>query len=212
LLDDLLPGLLWQPGLLGSSAGSAGENFGFPVSDLWLEIGFGGGEHLAAQAAAYPNVGLLGCEPYINGVASLLTHVDDHGLRNVRIFPDDARDLLASLPPAVLGRAFILFPDPWPKARHNRRRIVNPQVLDLLATAMKDGAELRLATDHSDYGRWMLALLSRHPDFEWLAAGPGDWQRRSGDWPPTRYEAKALGGGERCLYLRYHRRPRQKNP
>jgi tRNA (guanine-N7-)-methyltransferase len=116
--------------------------------------------------------------------------------------------MLNTLPEAVLDRVFILFPDPWPKARHHRRRIVSPETLDLLAAAMKDGAELRLATDHTGYGRWMLALLCRHPAFQWLARGPRDWQGRTGDWPATRYEAKAVGRGEHCLYLRYRRRPR----
>jgi len=180
--------------------------FPFPVRAVWLEIGFGAGEHLAAQAAANPDIGLIGCEPFLNGVAGLLRQIDDRGLRNIRVHADDARDLLDRLPDASLGRVFILFPDPWPKTRHHRRRIVSTETLDCLARVMADGAELRLATDHTGYGQWMLAHLIRHPAFAWMAERAGDWRRRGGDWPATRYERKAVERGEQCLYLRFRRR------
>ncbi len=179
--------------------------FDFPIREAWLEIGFGGGEHLAVQAADHPDVGMIGCEPYVNGIASLLAQVDDRGLRNVRIRCGDARDLLDALEEASLDRVFILFPDPWPKVRHHRRRLVGTETLAALARVMKDGAELRLATDHTDYGRWMLAHIGRHPAFRWTAQAPADWKERSDDWPATRYEAKAKARGEVCLYLRYRR-------
>jgi tRNA (guanine-N7-)-methyltransferase len=186
--------------------------FPFPVRSLWLEIGFGGGEHLAAQAAANPDVGLIGCEPFINGVASLLRQIDDRGLRNVRIHADDARDLLDRLPDGVLDRVFILFPDPWPKARHHRRRFVSRETLHALARVMADGAELRLATDHTGYGHWMLAHLIRHSAFVWMAEKAADWRHRSCDWPATRYERKARAKGEACLYLRFRRVAREQGP
>ena len=176
--------------------------------EIWLEIGFGAGEHLAWQAAAHPGVGIIGCEPYRSGVAALLSRIEAEGLRNVRILPDDARPLLWRLVPASLGRVFILFPDPWPKARHHRRRIVSRPVLDRLAAAMRDGAELRLATDDVDYLRWMLALAAGHPAFEWQVRGPDDWRTRPPDWPPTRYEEKALREGRRPAFLRFRRLPR----
>ncbi|MGF1610156.1 MAG: tRNA (guanosine(46)-N7)-methyltransferase TrmB, partial [Kiloniellales bacterium] len=181
----------------------------FPkADDLWVEIGFGGGEHLAWQAARHPAVGFLGAEYFVNGVASLLSLVEREDLDNVRIHQGDGRDLLAALPDGVLGRVFILFPDPWRKTRHYKRRIVQRETLDDLARVMRDGAELRLATDHQDYLVWMLEHASAHPDFRWLARGPEDWRRRPDDWPETRYEAKAIDAGRRPAYLRFERRPR----
>ncbi len=182
--------------------------FDFPIDDLWLEIGFGGGEHLAAQARAHPKVGMLGCEPFINGVGRLLSQIDRDGIRNIRIHPDDARDLIDVLPDASVGRVFVLFADPWPKRRHHRRRFIGPGTLPELARIMKDGAELRLASDQMPLVRWMLFQLTGHVAFEWLAAGPRDWRNRPGDWPETRYEAKALARGETCIYLRFRRRAR----
>ncbi len=182
----------------------------FPVREFWLEIGFGGGEHLLAQASANPDVGMIGCEPFINGVAGLLAQADARGIRNIRVHPDDARDLLDVLPDGALDRVFILFPDPWPKTRHHRRRIVTMETLDALARVMKRGAELRLATDHTDYGHWMLAHIQRHSAFAWMAESADDWTTRTGDWPPTRYEAKALKQGEECLYLRIRRDGRER--
>lgn len=208
LLDRMLPGLALTPESLD---GDPAAWFPRPVRALWLEIGFGGGEHLARQAASHPDIGFIGCEPFLNGVAKLLAAIDaapdDTPLDNIRVFPDDARTVLDRLPAHCLDRAFILFPDPWPKARHNRRRFVAPAQLDALARVMAPGAELRLATDHMDYLRWMLFHCLRHGAFEWLARGPADWRNRPADWPPTRYEEKALQRGESCVYLRFRRRP-----
>jgi tRNA (guanine-N7-)-methyltransferase len=179
-----------------------------PVRDVWLEIGFGAGEHLAQQAEAHPDIGFIGSEVFEDGVVRLLGEVARRGLRNVRLFTDDARLLLAALPPASLGRVFILFPDPWPKRRHHKRRLVAPATLDLLAAAMADGAELRLATDDRDYLAWMLEHTIAHPDFVWLARRPADWRERPDDWPATRYEAKAHAAGRVPAFLRFMRRLR----
>jgi tRNA (guanine-N7-)-methyltransferase len=174
--------------------------------EVWLEIGFGGGEHLAAQAAANPAVGFIGCEPFVNGVVALLVRIKAQNLGNVRIWQGDARALLAGLPEGSIGRGFILFPDPWPKARHRKRRLVTTEFLDGLARILTAGAELRLATDDRDYLAWMLERLTAHPAFAWTARGPGDWRRRTADWPATRYEAKALAAGRQPAYLRFVRR------
>jgi tRNA (guanine-N7-)-methyltransferase len=172
---------------------------------LWLEIGFGAGEHLAAQAASNPEVGLIGCEPFLNGVVGALNHIRDDGLDNVRLYMGDALDVLDRLAPASLTRAFLLHPDPWPKARHAKRRFVNPGPLDALASRLKPGAELRIGTDHPIYLRWTLMQMAARRDFEWLATTATDWQTRPGDWPPTRYEAKARRLGHEVWYLRYRR-------
>ena len=173
---------------------------------LHFEIGFGGGEHLAALAARHRDVSFMGCEPFINGMASLLVSIERDRLDNVRILMDDARLLLAALPDRSLDRVHILFPDPWPKKRHNRRRIVSPAVLDQLARAMKPGAMLRLATDHEDYGVWMLRHLLDHAEFRWTAARADDWRLRPAEEPETRYEAKALAKGLKPIYLTFLRR------
>ena len=179
---------------------------------LWLEIGFGGGEHLAWQAETHPDIGFIGCEPFVNGLVSLFAQIRDRTLSNIRVFDDDARLLLAALPAASLGRVFILFPDPWPKKRYHKRRLVSPATLGLLAFAMQDGAELRFASDDASYLRWTLAHVLGHGGFEWLAEGPGDWRRRPADWPQTRYEEKAEKAGRRCSFLRFRRRPRGAEP
>ncbi|MEX2455122.1 MAG: tRNA (guanine(46)-N(7))-methyltransferase TrmB, partial [Rhodospirillaceae bacterium] len=182
--------------------------FGGAASEAWLEIGFGGGEHLAWQAGRNPGVGLIGCEPYMNGVAKLLGLIRERGLENVRVFRDDARLLVDSLPDRSLGRAFILFPDPWPKMRHHKRRIVADPVIAKLAAALVDGAELRIGTDDPGYLEWILWHMRRHPEFEWAARRPADWRDRPADWPETRYERKAVAAGRACAYLTYRRRSR----
>ena len=156
---------------------------------VWLEIGFGGGEHLAALAAAHPEVGLLGVEPFINGVAKLLRAIEDRGLGNVRILMDDARLLLKALPGDSIERAFVLFPDPWPKLRHHKRRIVNTETVAELARVIRPGGELRLATDDPDYARWMLAAMLAERRFAWLAERAADWRE-----PPGRLAADPLRG------------------
>jgi tRNA (guanine-N7-)-methyltransferase len=180
--------------------------FGFVPREVWLEIGFGGGEHLLAQALAHRDTGFVGVEPFLNGVAKLLAAVEERGLDNVRVCRDDARVLLDRLSAGCLGRVSILFPDPWPKARHHKRRIVSPAVLTMLGRAMRAGAELRIATDHAGYLAWILQHVLGHGAFEWLARRPRDWRERPADWPATRYEAKALAAGRTCAYLRFVRR------
>jgi len=180
-----------------------------PAETVWLEIGFGGGEHLAAQAEAHPAIGLIGCEPFVNGIVSALGHVARRGLANVRLWPDDARLLLDRLPAGSLDRIFVLFPDPWPKARHHKRRLIAPATLDRLAEIMADRAELRLATDDASYLAWMLEHVTAHPAFAWTARRPADWRERPPDWPATRYEAKARKAGRAPAFLRLERRPRK---
>jgi tRNA (guanine-N7-)-methyltransferase len=206
-LDSLLPRLRLVMPAEGEALDPAAL-FKPAVVDVWLEIGFGRGEHLAAMAAANPEIGFIGCEPYVNGVANLLVLVEQLRLGNVRIFDDDARLVLSRLPEASLGRIALLFPDPWPKKRHASRRFVSPENLDSLARVLRDGAELRIATDDPLLVRWMLAALIAHPQFAWLPRGPEDWRVRPADWPPTRYEQKAVERGARCTYLRVVRRAR----
>lgn len=172
---------------------------------VWLEIGFGGGEHMIATAAAHPEIGLIGCEPFINGVAMLLSGIERAGVANLRIHAGDARDLLDVLPEGTLGRVYLLYPDPWPKTRHHKRRFVSAENLDALARAMAPGAELRIATDIGDYVRHSLERIMAHSAFVWTAERPDDWRRPWADWPGTRYEAKALAEGRRPHYLRVHR-------
>lgn len=173
---------------------------------VWLEIGFGGAEHLLWQAAHNPSALLIGCEPFEDGVVKALSGIEDGALGNVRLHADDARPLLRWLPPASLDRAFVLFPDPWPKRKHVKRRLVATPLLDLLAVAMKPGAELRVATDIGDYARTILLALLPHPAFEWPARGPADWRVRGDDWPSTRYEQKAVREGRARYYFRFRRR------
>ncbi len=173
---------------------------------LWLEIGFGGGEHLLWQARNHPHVGIIGAEPFEDGVVKVLAVIEDERLDNVLVHADDARDLLRWLPADAVSRAFILFPDPWPKRRHQKRRLINGQLLALLARVMRSGAELRIGTDIGDYARTILMAFQQSPVFIWCAQSPGDWRERPADWPPTRYEQKALREGRRCCYLRFVRR------
>jgi len=204
LREELFPRLaiaMPQQGLLDPTA-----LFAAPPAAVWLEIGFGGGEHLAAQAEAHPEIGFIGSEVFENGVARLVGEIARRRLGNIRIFADDARLLLEKLPTASLGRVFILFPDPWPKRRHHKRRLVALAALDRLAVVMQPGAELRLATDDRGYLVWMLERATAHPDFQWLAQRPDDWRERPADWPPTRYEQKAIAAGRTPAFLRFLRR------
>ncbi len=180
----------------------------FSPRDVWLEIGFGAGEHLAAQAWSHAEVGFIGCEPYIDGVTSLLRRIEQLGLNNVRVLMDDAGMLLQALSDASIGRAELLFPDPWPKKRHHKRRFISPANLDLLARVLKDGAELRVASDDSGYVRWTLEHVLDHPDFAWLARNPRAWRNRPEDSQPTRYESKARAQGRSCVFLGFARRRR----
>jgi tRNA (guanine-N7-)-methyltransferase len=182
--------------------------FGNARPSTWLEIGFGAGEHLAQLAERHPQIGFIGCEIFEHGIVKLLAHIERRRLDNVRIFPDDARLIMAAIPPVAVDRVFILFPDPWPKRRQHKRRIVSHATLDTLAQIMTDDAELRVATDDAGYLCWILEHITAHRAFEWLARRPGDWRERPPDWPPTRYEAKARAAGRPPTFLRARRRPR----
>ena len=186
----------------------AGDACMVPCREVWLEVGFGAGEHLAAQAEAHPDIGLIGCEPFLNGVAALLARIDARGLANVRIYNDDARFLIDQLAAGSLARVFILFPDPWPKVRHARRRFIAADTLDALARVMADGAELRIATDDPVYLRWALAALTAHDEFRWIAEKAADWRVRPADQPATRYEEKARAKGVMPVFLVFERCPR----
>ena len=179
--------------------------FGNSVSEVWLEVGFGGGEHLAWQAAANPHVGFIGGEPFINGVAKLLSLLEDGSLSNVRIIDNDIRPRLDQLGDQTISRAFLLFPDPWPKLRHHKRRFVNQTNLNRLHRIMKPGAEFRVASDIDHYIRWSLREVAEHGGFALLSDNPADWRQRPADWPQTRYEAKAVREGRACAYLRFSR-------
>ncbi len=207
LMDDFLPTIgVPIPAGEGETI-DLGALFDGKVDDVWLEIGFGKGEHLAWQAEHHKRTGIIGCEPYLNGVAGLLAHIVDTDTSNIRIYGDDARHVIWKLPDASVSRVFLLHPDPWPKTRHARRRFVNRHNLDDLARIMKDGAELRIGTDHPIYREWTMVQMSLRDDFEFMAEGPEDWLTRPADWPETRYEVKALEG--RATYFRYKWLPRR---
>ena len=172
-----------------------------PGERLWLEIGFGGGEHLAWQAERHPEVTLIGAEVWLNGVASLLDLVERQGLANVRIFDADVTELIEALPPACLERIFVLFPDPWPKARHRKRRFINETSMARLSGLLVDGGELRLATDIEDYALDMERALEGGSDLQWS-------HHRASDWPATRYEAKARAAGREPVFFSAVRRHR----
>ncbi len=207
LMDNLLPRLRLALPDGGGHLGLEGV-FPVPVKDVWLEVGFGAGEHLAQQAANHPQVGMIGCEPFINGVAGLLARIKKEGLANIRIFDDDARLIFDALPDGEIGKVFVLFADPWPKKRHHKRRFISAGTLDALARLMKSGAELRFASDHMEYVRWTLDCVLRHACFEWTAMSAKDWRRRPDGGFETRYEAKARANGASCVYLSFVRLPR----
>jgi tRNA (guanine-N7-)-methyltransferase len=186
-LDGLLPGLEIPEGPLDPAAIMPG------LAETWLEIGFGGGEHMAAQAARRPDVLVLGAEPFMNGVASALGHIERGGLTNVRLRLGDARPIVDALPDASLSRIFVMFPDPWPKARHHKRRIVQTQTVADFARVLKAGGTLRFATDVADYADWALEHLDASPDFRWTATRADDWRVPPADHVTTRYEEKKLG-------------------
>jgi tRNA (guanine-N7-)-methyltransferase len=202
LLETLLPHLS-----LNLQSGSDPKAYFAPVKvqEVWLEVGFGAGEHLVAQAERNPHVGIIGAEPYVAGTAKLLSKIAAQGLQNIRLYQSDAREIIDALPAASASRIFVLFPDPWPKMRHHKRRFISTGMLDQLAGVMRPGAELRFASDDVDYVSWALERFIAHPSFCWLAQTPNDWRVRTDDWPQTRYEAKAKLAGRTCTYLRFER-------
>ena len=172
--------------------------------EIWLEIGFGGGEHLAEQAERHPDVLLIGCEPFLNGVGSALRHVEERDLKNVRLHAGDARDIMATMPDACLERVFILFPDPWPKARHQKRRFVQAETLAEIARLLKPGGCLRFVTDWKDYAAWTLERGLKVPELTWLANAADDWRVAPADHVRTRYQEKLLGDTQ-PIYLEFER-------
>jgi tRNA (guanine-N7-)-methyltransferase len=202
LLDDLLPRLTIS---LDQTPLEPASLFPEGTPEIWLEVGFGGGEHMAAQAAANRHVGYIGCEIFINGIASGLAHIEKEKLDNVRLYPEDARDFLAALTPSSLDRFFLLFPDPWPKTRHAARRFINQSNLDLVASLLKPGAEFRIGSDDPTYVGWVMMHMSRRKDFVWLAERSSDWLTRPTDWPASRYEQKAIRQGRTPHYFVFRR-------
>lgn len=207
LLDTLLPRLRVELPREGETVAPLAL-YDRPMRDIWLEVGFGAGEQLVAQAQAHPDVGFIGCEPFISGVAAAVSEIQARRLDNVRIFDDDARLLLKRLPEKSVGRFFVLFSDPWPKTRHNDRRFIAPATIDAMARVLKDGGQLCFASDHMGFVRWTLDHVTRDVRFFWMAREPVDWRCRPDDWFPTRYEAKALARGARPAYLRFERKRR----
>ncbi len=203
LIDELLPQLSLD---LSDRILDARALFTPSISDVWLEIGFGGGEHLIETAASSPDVGLIGCDPFVNGVAKVLAAIGPRCLTNVRLHPGDAADVLDRLPKASLGRVFLLYPDPWPKRRQHKRRFISNESLRDLARVMRPGSELRFATDIDDYAGWTLARILRSPDFLWAAKTSADWIESWPGWRETRYEKKARASGRRPVYLTFTRR------
>jgi tRNA (guanine-N7-)-methyltransferase len=202
LVENLLP----QVSLPAEGRITAEALFGFD-KPLHFEIGFGSGEHLAFRADLLPDHGFVGCEPFLNGVVGALAHIRDGRLANVRLHMGDALEVLARVPDGALSFIYLLHPDPWPKARHAKRRMMNDGPVRLFAAKLKSGGELRFGTDHPVYLRHALMIMRRHRDqFDWLCDKPADFLKRPGGWPETRYEAKARKDGHEVWYFRYRRR------
>jgi len=183
--------------------------FGRPYPRYALEIGFGKGEHLAARAAAEPETGFIGCEPYINGLAAFLDEAERRGLDNVRVYGDDARDILDALPDTALETVYLIHPDPWPKRRHAKRRFVNPVNLGAVARVLKDCGRFVVVTDDPVYRQWTAIQMARRQDFSWTAERPVDWRTPPDDWVETRYAEKAGQAGRSDTFFIYRRRPRE---
>jgi tRNA (guanine-N7-)-methyltransferase len=180
--------------------------FATPPAEIVIEIGYGGGEHLARQARQNPGTGFVGCEVFSGGIAKLVEKIDEDGLTNVRLFTDDALKLLQKLPDASLDGAYLLYPDPWPKTRHHKRRFISPLTLSELARVLKPGAIFRFATDIEDYANWTLAHILRAPKFRFAPERPRIWHEPYAGWEPTRYEEKArLEGRNISFYLSFSR-------
>jgi tRNA (guanine-N7-)-methyltransferase len=184
---------------------AAGRAFFGSPDEVWLEVGFGAGEHLLDQAKANPDVGIVGCEPFLNGVVAALVGLQREALSNARLRRGDAQAVIDAVPNGFFSRVFINYPDPWPKRRHHKRRLVTSSFIDALARVMRAGAELRFATDIDDYAGWTLARFLASPDFRWTATRPDDWRWPWSDWRPTRYEAKARSEGRGSVYLTFLR-------
>lgn len=202
-MTTLLPDLAIDVSTLAASPAAL---FATPPAQLMLEIGFGGGEHLAAMAKAHPETGYFGVEPFLNGVAKLLAAIEADGLTNIRALRGDARNVLAALPDASLDRVYLLYPDPWPKRRQRKRRIVDDAFLAEVARVLKPCCELRFATDIDDYAGWTLARIAQQDKLVWLAQTADDWRQPWPEWHRTRYEEKALREGRVPGYFRFVKR------
>jgi tRNA (guanine-N7-)-methyltransferase len=202
LLETLLPRLAIDP---SHPIADVAALFARKQTAISLEIGFGGGEHLAAEAEANPDRGVIGCEYFENGIAKALARIETKQLDNVRLYCGDAGQVIDALPPAVLERVFLLYPDPWPKRRQRKRRFLSDAMLSALARVMRVGAELRFATDIDDNAGWTLARVLRSPDFIWKAETAADWREAWRGWATTRYEAKAIAAGRKPVYLTFMR-------
>jgi tRNA (guanine-N7-)-methyltransferase len=203
LIEHLLPRLALD--IANPSPGQLAEVFNRPVDGIRLEIGFGGGEHLAAEARAFPEMGFIGCEPYVNGMAKILTQIEAHNIGNIRLFAGDAAELLAWLPPHSLKRIDLIHPDPWPKRRHWKRRFVQDATVAAMAHALEPHGEFRFVSDIDDYCAWTLVHLSRSPNFVWTAERADDWRLPWSDYTMTRYGAKAEREGRQAAYLRFRK-------
>jgi len=208
LVESLLPA--FQIEIVRDSGGSAQmlnlpEIFGGNIGEIWLEVGFGGGENLVECAKNNPQVGVIGCDPFFEGVGKLLSRISVEKLENIRIFPGDVRDLLPVLPAPCLEKIFVLFPDPWPKKRHHKRRLFQAGFLELLANAAMSNAEVFFATDNDEYAYWVLALFQRSPFFSSESRAGEDWLCRPPNIVSTRYENKALRAGRRSMFLKFRR-------
>ena len=203
LIEHLLPRLELDIGKPGPS--DLADLFDPPADEIRLEIGFGGGEHLIAEARAFPKVGFIGCEPYVNGMAKILTQIEAHNIGNIRLFAGDATELLAWLSPHSLARIDLIHPDPWPKRRHWKRRFVQDATIAAMARALKPDGEFRFVSDIGDYCAWTLAHLARSPDFSWTAERASDWRLPWADYTMTRYGRKAEREGRDAAYLRFRK-------
>jgi len=203
LLGELLP--LLRLDLKKLPPARLADLFEVPVKEVWLEIGFGSGEHLLWQAGHAAEIGFIGCEPFINGLASLLGAVEAQDIKTVRVHGGDAREVLAWLPDRSIGRIFLLFPDPWPKKRQLKRRLLSADTIGELARLLRPGGELRFASDIGDYAAQALLLMRQSGAFRWTAERAADWRERLPHWPETRYERKALLEGRNAYYLRFAR-------
>jgi tRNA (guanine-N7-)-methyltransferase len=207
LIEQLLPRLAIDIGVPNdtSKPSDLTDLFDRPVDDVRLEIGFGGGEHLVAEAQAFPNVGFIGCEPYVNGMAKILAQIETHDIANIRLFAGDAAELLAWAPPLSLVRIDLIHPDPWPKRRHWKRRFVQDATVAAMARILKPSAEFRFVSDIDDYCAWTLAHLLRSPDFDWTAQRADDWRLPWPDYTMTRYGRKAEREGRKAAYFRFRK-------
>ncbi len=203
LIEHLLPHLALD--IASPPPADVAELFDSAPSALRLEIGFGGGEHLVAEAGEFPDTGFIGCEPYVNGMAKILAQIEAHSIRNIRLLAGDAAELLAWLPPQSLSRIDLIHPDPWPKRRHWKRRFVQDATVAAMARVLTSGGEFRFVSDIDDYAAWTLAHLLRSSDFEWCARRADDWRLPWQGFTKTRYGQKAEREGRKATYLRFRR-------